>query len=71
MTTYTGESLQNVNKKDLIPIYLLLQNKPEDVNSSVAVDIHKMNESFSKLEAGLFVIKWVNSLLSSSSRQAF
>ena len=29
MTTYTNESLQSINKKDMIPIALSLQNKLE------------------------------------------
>ena len=65
MTTYTNESSQNINKKDLIPIILSLQNKLEEVNNSVLVEIRKLSESFSKLQAELFVTKQVNTLLSS------
>ena len=65
MTTYTNESLQNINKKDLIPIILSLQNKLDEVNNSVLVEMHKLNESFSKLQAEVFVTKQVNTLLSS------
>ena len=64
MTTYTSESLQNVNKKDLIPIILSLQNKHEEENNVVLVEMRKLNESFSKLEADLSVTKQVNNLLS-------
>ena len=48
MTTYTRESLQNINKKDLIQIILLLQNKLEEVNDNVLVEMCKLNEPFSK-----------------------
>ena len=65
MTTYTNESLQNINKKDLIPIILSLQNKLEEVNNSVLVEMRKLNESFSKVEAEVSVTKQVNTLLSS------
>ena len=64
MTTYTNESLQNISKKDLIPIILLLQNKLE-VSNSVLTEIRKLNESFSKLQAQVSVTKQVNTLLSS------
>ena len=39
MTTYTSESLQNITKEDLIQISLSLQNKLEEVNSSVLVEM--------------------------------
>ena len=40
MTTYKNESLQNINKKDLIPIILLLQNKLEEVNNNMLVEMY-------------------------------
>ena len=64
MTTYTNESLQNISKKDLIPIILSLQNKLE-VSNSVLTEIRKLNESFSKLQVEVSVTKQVNTLLSS------
>ena len=57
MTTYTNESLQNINKKVLIPILLLLQDKLEEVNKSVVVEMGKLNESFPKLQAEVSVTK--------------
>ena len=57
MTTYTNESLQNINKKNLIPIILSLQNKLEEVNNNVLVEMRKLTESFSKLEAEVSVTK--------------
>ena len=65
MTTYTNESIQNIKKKDLIPIILSLQNKLEEVNNNVLVEIRNLNESFSKLQSGVSVTKQVNTLLSS------
>ena len=65
MATYTNESLQNINKKDLIPMILSLQNKLEEVNNNVLVEIRKLNESFSKLQAEVSVTNQVNTLLSS------
>ena len=64
MTTYTNKSLQNINKKNLIPIILSLQNKLEELNNNVPVEIRKLNESFSKLQTEVSVTKQVNTLLS-------
>ena len=66
MITYTNGSLQNINKKDLIPIILLLKNKLEEVNNNVLVEMHKLNKTFSKLIVEVSVTKQVNTLLSSS-----
>ena len=64
MTTYTNKSLQNINKKDLIPIILSLQNKLEEVNNNALVGMRKLNESFSKLQGKVSVTKQSNILLS-------
>ena len=63
--TYTNESLQNINKKDLIPIILSLQNKLEEVNNNVLVEMRRLNESFCKLQAEVSVTRQVNTILSS------
>ena len=57
MTTYTNGSWQNINKKDLFPITLSLQNKLEEVNNNVLVEMRELNESFSKLEVEVSVTK--------------
>ena len=62
MATYTNESLQSINKKDMIPIVLSLQNKLNQVNK-VLEEIHKLSDNFSKLESRLSLTKQVNSLL--------
>ena len=67
MTAYTSESLQNTNKKDLIPITLSLQNKIKEVTNSVLVEMRRLNEFFFKLQAELSVTKQANTLLSSRS----
>ena len=46
MTIYTNESLQNISKRDLIPVILSLQNKLEEMNISVLVEVPKLSESF-------------------------
>ena len=63
MATYTNESLQSINKKDMIPIVLSLQNKLNQSNNKVLAEIHKLSDNFSKLESKLSVTKQVNSLL--------
>ena len=69
MGTYTNESLQNINKKDMIPIALSLQSKLDEAkleaNNKVLEEIRKLNDSFSKLESELSVTKQINSLLRS------
>ena len=57
MTIYTNESLQNINKKDLIPITLSLQNTLKEMNNSAMVEIRKLTESFSKLQSELLMTK--------------
>ena len=64
MATYTNESLQSINKKDMIPIVLSLQNKLDQANNKVLEEIIKLNDNFSKSESVLSVTKQVSSLLS-------
>ena len=65
MTTFTKESLENIKKKALITISSL-QNKFEEVKINVLVEMRKLNESFSKLQAEISVTKQVNTLVSST-----
>ena len=64
MAAYTNESLESINKKDMIAIVLSLQNKLRQANNKVLEEIRKLNDSFSKLESKLLVTKQVNSFLS-------
>ena len=64
MATYTNESLQSINKKDMIPTVLCLQNKLNQASNKVLEEIHKLDDNFSKFESELSVTKQVNSLLS-------
>ena len=64
MATYTNKSLQSINKKDMIPTVLSLQNKLDKVNNKLLEEIRKLNDTFSKFESELSVTKQVNSLLS-------
>ena len=57
MAAYTNESLQSINKKDMIPIVLSLQNKLDEANNKVLAEICKLSHNFSKLESKLSVTK--------------
>ena len=61
MVTFTNQSLQSINKKDMIPIVFSLQNKLEQTKNKVLWEIRKLHDIFSKLE--LAVTKQVNYLL--------
>ena len=61
MVTFTNQSLQSINKKDMIPIVFSLQNKLEQTKNKVLREIRKLYDNFSKLE--LSVTKQVNYLL--------
>ena len=63
MAAYTNESLQSINKKEMIPIVLSSQNKLNQTNNKVLEEIRKLNDNFSKLESELPVTKQVNYLL--------
>ena len=63
MATNTNESLQSINKKDMIPIVLSLQNKLDQANKKVLEEIRKLNDNFSKSESEFSMAKHVNSLL--------
>ena len=57
MTAYTNKSLQSINKKDMIPTALSLQNKLDQANNKVMEEIRKLNNNFSKVESKLSVTK--------------
>lgn len=63
MSAYTSESLQNINKKGLITNILSLHKKSGELDNGVLVEMLKLNEYFSNLEAELPVTKQVNTLL--------
>ena len=50
MVTFTNQSLQSINKKDMIPIVFSLQNKLEQTKNKVLREIRKLHDNFSKLE---------------------
>ena len=46
MTTYTKESLEKINKRDMISIVLSLQSKLEEANKHVLEEIRKLSDAF-------------------------
>ena len=46
MTTYTKESLEKINKRDMINIVLPLQSKLEVANINVLEEICKLSDAF-------------------------
>ena len=64
MTTYINESLEKINKRDMINIALFLQSKLDEANKHVLEGICKLYDAFLKLQSGLAVSQQVNSLLS-------
>ena len=63
MATYTNESPEKVNKRDMINIVLSLQSKLDEINNRVAEEVRKLSDPFLKLQSELPVSQQVNSLL--------
>ena len=64
MATYTNESLEKINKRDMINIVLSLQSKLDEANNRVVQEVRKLSDAFLKLQSELAVSQQVNSLLS-------
>ena len=64
MATYTNESLEKVNKRDMINLVLSLQSKLDEANNRVFEELRKLSDAFLKLQFELAVLLQVNSLLS-------
>ena len=63
MATYTNESPEKINKRDMINIVLSLQSKLDEVNNRVTEEVLKLSDPFLKLQSELPVSQQVNSLL--------
>ena len=64
MATYTNESLEKINKRDMINIVLSLQSKLDEANNRVVEEVRKLSDAFLKLQSELAASQQVNSLLS-------
>ena len=64
MAALTEESLNKLNKPDLVTLVLNLQSKMDSVNSDLVAELRKMREGFDQMKSDLSVTKKVNTLLS-------
>ena len=55
MATYTNESLEKINRKDMMTITLFLQSKVDEANKHVVEKIRKLSDAILKLQSGLAV----------------
>ena len=64
MAALTEESLNKLNKPDLVVLVVNLQSKMDSVNSDLVAELRKMREGFDQMKSDLSVTKKVNTLLS-------
>ena len=64
MSIYTEETLDKLNKKELVTFLLSLQSKAESANNEILDQVPQLNQKFSQLKAKYSVVKQANSLLS-------
>ena len=64
MAALTEESLNKLNKPDLVTQVVNLQRKMDSVNSDLVAELRKMREGFDQMKSDLSVTKKVNTLLS-------
>ena len=64
MAALTEESLNKLNKPDLVALVVNLQSKMDSVNSDLVAELRKMREGFDQMKSDMSVTKKVNTLLS-------
>ena len=64
MAELTEESLNKLNKPDLVVLVVNLQRKMDSVNSDSVAELRKTREGFDQMKLDLSVTKKVNTLLS-------
>ena len=57
MAALTEESLNKLNKPDLIALVVNLQSKMDSVNSDLVAELRKMREGFDQMKSDLSVAK--------------
>ena len=57
MAALTEESLNKLNKPDLIALVVNLQSKMDSVNSDLVAELRKMREGFDQMKSDLSVTK--------------
>ena len=64
MAALTKESLNKLNKPDLVALVVNLQSKMDSVNSDLVPELRKTREGLDQMKSDLSVTKKVNTLLS-------
>ena len=64
MAAVTKESLNKLNKPDLVALVVNLQSKMDSVNSDLVAELRKKREGFDQMKSDLSFTKKVNTLLS-------
>ena len=57
MAVLTEESLNKLNKPDLVALVVNLQSKMNSVNSDIVVELHKMREGLDQMKSILYYQK--------------
>ena len=57
MAALTEESLNKLNKPDLVVLVVNLQSKMDSVNSDLVAELRKMREGFDQMKSDLSVTK--------------
>ena len=57
MAAFTEETLNKLNKPDLVALVVNLQSKMDSVNSDLVAELRKMREGFDQMKSDLSVTK--------------
>ena len=57
MAALTEESLNKLNKPDIVALVVNLQSKMDSVNSDLVAELRKMREGFDQMKSDLSVTK--------------
>ena len=57
MVALTEESLNKLNKPDIVALVVNLQSKMDSVNSDLVAELRKMREGFDQMKSDLSVTK--------------
>ena len=57
MASLTEESLNKLNKPDLVVLVVILENKMDSVNSGLVAELRKKREGFDQMKSDLSVTK--------------
>ena len=63
MAALTEESLNKLNKPDLVALVVRLRSQMDSINSGLVAELRKMREGFDLIKSDLNVTKKMNTLL--------